>query len=125
MDGVIVAMAVTIRVVVVSFRDGHPRAGGFPHDAEASAPTHALQLSAGDGCDVEEPTRGHGFLPQTARAPGQNKKHRARELCGLGRIARPPKRRGMYERQIAFDQRLQNRPHHDDAPRIRDILDLR
>src|SRR5438552_4576111 len=68
---------------------------------------HALQLPAGDGRDVEEPTREHGFLPQSARAPGQNKEHRARDLCGLGRIARPPKRRGMNEPQIAFDQRLQ------------------
>jgi hypothetical protein len=42
-----------------------------------------------------------------ACAPGQNKEHRARDLCGLGRIARPPKRRGMNEPQIAFNQRLQ------------------
>ena len=48
-----------------------------------------------------------GVLPQSARAPGQNKEHRARDFCGLGRIARPPKHRGMNEHQIAFDQRLQ------------------
>jgi len=65
------------------------------------------ELPAGDGGDVEEPVREHGVLPQSARAPGQNKEHRARDLCGLGRIARPPQRRGMNEPQIAFDQRLQ------------------
>ena len=56
---------------------------------------------------MEEPAREHGILPQSARTPGQNKKHRARDLCGLGRIARPPQRRRMNEPQIAFDQRLQ------------------
>ena len=35
------------------------------------------------------------------------KEQREWDLCGLGRIARPPKRRGMNEPQIAFDQRLQ------------------
>ena len=65
------------------------------------------ELPAGDGCDVEEPTREHGVPPQSARAPGQNKEHRARDLRGLGRIARLPKRRGINEHQIAFDQRLQ------------------
>src|SRR6185503_15449516 len=43
----------------------------------------------------------------SARAPGQNKEHRARGLRGLGRIACPPKRRGMNEPQIAFGQRQQ------------------
>jgi hypothetical protein len=80
-------------------------AGNPPPEPSESA--HALQLPAGDGCDVEEPTRKHGLLPQSARAPGQNKEHRARDLCGLGRTARPPHRRGMNEPQIAFDQRLQ------------------
>jgi hypothetical protein len=56
---------------------------------------------------VEEPSREHGSLLQSARAPGQNKEHRVRDFYGLGRIARPPKRRGMNEHQIAFDQRLQ------------------
>jgi hypothetical protein len=76
---------------------------------EPSEPVEALsrELPAGDGCDVEEPAREHGVLPQSARAPGQNKEHRARDLCCLGCIARPPKRRGMNEPQIAFDQRLQ------------------
>jgi hypothetical protein len=52
---------------------------------------------------VEKPAREHGVLPQSARATGQNQEHRARDLCGLSRIARPPKRRGMNEHQIAFD----------------------
>jgi hypothetical protein len=68
---------------------------------------NALELPAGDGCDVEQPAREHGFLPQSARAPGQNKKHRSRDLRSLGRIARPPKRRGINKPEIAFDQRLQ------------------
>ena len=74
---------------------------------EPPQPAHALQLPAGDGGDVEEPARDHGFLPQSATAPAQNKEHRARDLRGLGRITRPPKRRGMNEPQIAFDQRVQ------------------
>jgi hypothetical protein len=74
---------------------------------EPTESAHAIQLPAGDGGDVEEPAREHGVFPQPACAPGQNKKHRARDLGGLGRIARPPKRRGMNEPQIAFDQRLQ------------------
>jgi hypothetical protein len=41
------------------------------------------------------------------RAPGQNQEYRAHDLCDLGRIAHPPKRRGMNAHQIAFDQRLQ------------------
>src|SRR5436190_9042770 len=39
--------------------------------------------------------------------PRLNKKHSARDLGGLGRIVRPPKRRGINEPQIAVDQRAQ------------------
>src|SRR6185436_17269694 len=89
-------------------RQRRARLAGNPvPESPQSAKALSRELSTGDGCDVEEPTREHGVLPQSARAPDQNKEHRARDLCGLGRIARPPKRRGMNEPQITFDQRLQ------------------
>ena len=79
-----------------------PAENPFP---EASESVNALlpDLPAGDGGDVEEPTREHRVLPQLARSPGQNQEHRTSGFRGLGRIARPPQRRGMNEHQIAFD----------------------
>ena len=77
-------------------------ANPLPQPAQ-SAKTLSRELPRSDRCDVEEPAREHGFLRQSVRAPGQNKKHRARDLRGLSPIARLPQRRGINEPQIAFD----------------------
>ena len=44
----------------------------------------ALELPAGDGGDVEEPAREHGFLFESVRAPGENQENGAGDLGGLG-----------------------------------------
>src|SRR5205814_499190 len=44
------------------------------------------EFSTRDGSHLEEPASQHRFLAQLSRAPGEDKKHRARDLQCLSRI---------------------------------------